>query len=43
MRLTDPNLQALDLLASTYDPIRANYWLYRKSLLSDAGDGVTVS
>lgn len=25
--------QALDLLANKYDPIRANYWIYRKSLL----------
>lgn len=26
--------KALDLLATRYDPIRANYWTYRKSLLS---------
>lgn len=25
--------EALDLLAKKYDPIRANYWNYRKSLL----------
>ncbi len=25
--------RALDLLAKNYDPIRANYWNYRKSLL----------
>jgi protein farnesyltransferase/geranylgeranyltransferase type-1 subunit alpha len=25
--------EALDLLAKIYDPIRANYWNYRKSLL----------
>lgn len=25
--------KALDLLATKYDPIRANYWNYRKSLL----------
>ncbi|KAI9818092.1 MAG: CAAX geranylgeranyltransferase alpha subunit [Pycnora praestabilis] len=27
---------ALDLLAYRYDPIRANYWNYRKSLLAEA-------
>lgn len=26
--------KALDLLATRYDPIRANYWKYRKSQLS---------
>lgn len=26
--------KALDLLATRYDPIRANYWNYRKGLLS---------
>lgn len=26
--------KALDLLATRYDPIRANYWKYRKGLLS---------
>ena len=31
--------QALDLLAEKYDPIRANYWNYRKALL----DQVTAS
>jgi protein farnesyltransferase/geranylgeranyltransferase type-1 subunit alpha len=25
--------KALDLLATKYDPIRANYWNFRKSLL----------
>ncbi|KAI9671572.1 MAG: CAAX geranylgeranyltransferase alpha subunit [Caeruleum heppii] len=25
--------RALDLLASTYDPVRANYWIWRKGLL----------
>ena len=25
--------KALDLLATKYDPIRANYWNYRKELL----------
>ena len=25
--------KALDLLATTYDPIRAHYWNYRKGLL----------
>jgi protein farnesyltransferase/geranylgeranyltransferase type-1 subunit alpha len=25
--------EALDLLAGTYDPIRKNYWEYRKGLL----------
>lgn len=26
--------KALDLLATRYDPIRANYWNYKKGLLS---------
>ena len=29
----DQAAQALDLLATKYDPVRANYWNYRKSLL----------
>ncbi|KAL1654733.1 CAAX geranylgeranyltransferase alpha subunit [Didymella pomorum] len=29
--------KALDLLATRYDPIRANYWNYRKGLLSKPG------
>jgi protein farnesyltransferase/geranylgeranyltransferase type-1 subunit alpha len=29
--------EALDLLATRYDPIRANYWNYRKGLLSKPG------
>lgn len=34
---------ALDLLANKYDPIRANYWNYRKSLLGlDGGETVVV-
>ncbi len=28
--------KALDLLATRYDPIRANYWNYRKGLLSQS-------
>lgn len=29
--------KALDLLAKKYDPIRENYWNYRKSLLPGVG------
>lgn len=29
--------EALDLLAKRYDPIRKNYWEYRKGLLGVAG------
>jgi len=32
---TEEAVKALDLLARKYDPIRANYWNYRKSLLPD--------
>jgi protein farnesyltransferase/geranylgeranyltransferase type-1 subunit alpha len=38
--------EALDLLASRYDPIRKNYWEYRKSLLelpgSSSGNAIAV-
>jgi len=30
--------KALDLLATTYDPIRANYWEYRKSQLQPVSE-----
>jgi protein farnesyltransferase/geranylgeranyltransferase type-1 subunit alpha len=36
----DEAVQALDLLANKYDPIRANYWNYRKSLLEQDVGGV---
>lgn len=29
--------KALDLLANKYDPIRAQYWNYRKGLLEETG------
>ncbi|KAL5121883.1 CAAX geranylgeranyltransferase alpha subunit [Pleosporales sp. CAS-2024a] len=32
--------KALDLLATKYDPIRANYWNFRKGLLAQATTGV---
>jgi protein farnesyltransferase/geranylgeranyltransferase type-1 subunit alpha len=31
--------KALDLLATRYDPIRANYWNFRKSLLGQSAVG----
>ena len=31
--------QVLDLLAHRFDPIRANYWEYRKTLLGHTGTG----
>lgn len=31
--------QALDLLATKYDPIRKNYWAYRKGQLGQLGLG----
>jgi protein farnesyltransferase/geranylgeranyltransferase type-1 subunit alpha len=34
-------VKALDLLANKYDPIRENYWNYRKSLL--VGKGVPAT
>jgi protein farnesyltransferase/geranylgeranyltransferase type-1 subunit alpha len=34
--------KALDLLASRYDPIRENYWNYRKSLLGGKGVEATA-
>jgi protein farnesyltransferase/geranylgeranyltransferase type-1 subunit alpha len=34
--------EALDLLACKYDPVRANYWRYRKALVA-AGEGVAVA
>ena len=34
--------QTLELLASTYDPIRKNYWEYRKSLLGGAQEEVVI-
>jgi protein farnesyltransferase/geranylgeranyltransferase type-1 subunit alpha len=37
--------EALDLLAKTYDPIRKNYWEYRKGLLGVQGviDGAVAA
>lgn len=32
----DSARKALDLLATTYDPIRANYWNFRKGLLDQS-------
>lgn len=34
--------KALDLLAKRFDPIRANYWNYRKSLLGLSNDSVAA-
>jgi protein farnesyltransferase/geranylgeranyltransferase type-1 subunit alpha len=34
--------KALDLLAMKYDPIRENYWKYKKSLLSTQTPGVAA-
>ena len=33
---SDKACQALDLLSNKYDPVRANYWQYRKSLIKAA-------
>jgi protein farnesyltransferase/geranylgeranyltransferase type-1 subunit alpha len=35
--------KALDLLASRYDPIRANYWMWRKEQLGSAAPVVVES
>jgi len=32
---TDEAMRALDLLANKYDPVRCNYWNYRKSLITE--------
>jgi len=34
--------QALDLLAKKYDPIRINFWNYRKSLLGLESDAISA-
>ncbi|KAI9797034.1 MAG: CAAX geranylgeranyltransferase alpha subunit [Piccolia ochrophora] len=39
----DEAVQALDLLAHRYDPIRANYWKYRKSLLGTTAEETAVA
>jgi len=37
-------VKALELLADRYDPIRANYWNWRKSrLIEKASSGITAS
>jgi len=37
-------VKALELLADRYDPIRANYWNWRKSRLTEkASSGITAS
>ncbi|KAI9809840.1 MAG: hypothetical protein M1825_000273 [Sarcosagium campestre] len=38
---TEEAAKALDLLADRYDPIRANYWHYRKSQLASANTGAS--